>query len=137
MKLDLLYEVLVPEEMRGKSRSLHLEGNPDDEPLMLKEETISGHLQEKCPYFDAPNRRRISLCNTGREYGISPKQIKAIACGCYNMTALIFAFIIAMVVICGGIYLSALGKPLEGFAAIITALVALVGAFVYDKYHRR
>lgn len=42
-------------------------------------------------------------------------------------------FIIAMTAIGGGIWLSAIGKSGSGLTAIIGALAALVGVFVYGK----
>jgi uncharacterized membrane protein len=45
----------------------------------------------------------------------------------------IFGFIIAIVVIVGGIVLVALGMNAEGLAAILTPLALLVGAFVYRE----
>lgn len=45
----------------------------------------------------------------------------------------IFGFVICMSAIIGGIYLSSIGKETSGISAIITALVALAGAFLYVK----
>lgn len=45
----------------------------------------------------------------------------------------ILGFIICITSIGGGIYLSFVGKETSGITAIITALVALAGAFVYSK----
>lgn len=50
---------------------------------------------------------------------------------------LIFGFIIAMTAIVGGIYLAATGKSAAGLTAIVAALAALVGVFVYGKYEQR
>ena len=46
----------------------------------------------------------------------------------------ILAFVIALGSILGGVYLISIGKDASGLTAIITALVGLVGAFVYGKY---
>lgn len=46
----------------------------------------------------------------------------------------IFAFIIALTAILGGIYLISIGMNASGLTAIIAALVSLVGAFMYGKY---
>lgn len=46
----------------------------------------------------------------------------------------IFAFIIALAAILGGVYLISIGKDASGLTAIIAALAGLVGAFVYGKY---
>ena len=46
----------------------------------------------------------------------------------------IFAFVIALTSILGGIYLISIGKDASGLTAIIAALGALVGAFIYGKY---
>ena len=46
----------------------------------------------------------------------------------------IFAFVIALTSILGGIYLISIEKDAGGLTAIIAALVGLVGAFVYGKY---
>lgn len=45
----------------------------------------------------------------------------------------LMGFILCIIAICGGIYLSKIGKDTAGIAAIITALVALAGAFFYIK----
>lgn len=45
----------------------------------------------------------------------------------------ILGFVICMTAICGGIYLSSVGKETSGISAIIAALVALAGAFLYSK----
>lgn len=47
---------------------------------------------------------------------------------------LIAGFIVAMTVVSGGIWLIAHGKDGSGLAAVITALVALVGVFVYGRH---
>ncbi len=49
---------------------------------------------------------------------------------------LIFGFIIAMTSIIGGIYLAANGKSAAGLTAILGALAALVGVFVYGKHEQ-
>jgi uncharacterized membrane protein len=43
------------------------------------------------------------------------------------------AFIIAMIAICGGVWLSLKGMSGAGLTSIISALAALVGVFVYGK----
>ena len=48
-------------------------------------------------------------------------------------TGQILGFIICLLAIGGGIYLSAIGKDTAGIATIITALVTLAGAFLYTK----
>lgn len=48
-----------------------------------------------------------------------------------------FAFILASIVIIGGLILLMLGKSLEGFVALIGALATLVGVFIYDKTSER
>ena len=42
-------------------------------------------------------------------------------------------FVLAMVVVVGGIVLIALGKDVAGLAALITAVVSLVGLFIYRE----
>lgn len=46
----------------------------------------------------------------------------------------IFAFVIALAAITGGIYLISIGKDASGLTAIISSVGLLVGAFVYGKY---
>lgn len=48
-----------------------------------------------------------------------------------------FGFAIAMSAIGSGTYLAYIGRPTEGIAAILTALVGLVGAFGWGTYQRR
>jgi uncharacterized membrane protein len=48
-----------------------------------------------------------------------------------------FAFILALVVIGGGVYLLAEGKSLEGFSAIILAVGSIVGALIYGRTEQR
>lgn len=45
----------------------------------------------------------------------------------------ICAFLLGLVAIVGGIVLIALGKDVQGLAAIITAFVALAGVFIYGR----
>jgi uncharacterized membrane protein len=45
----------------------------------------------------------------------------------------LFAFILALVVLGGGVYLLAKGKSIEGFSAIILALASLTGALIYGQ----
>ena len=45
----------------------------------------------------------------------------------------IFAFVIALAAIIGGVWLIAHDKSSEGLTSIITALAALVGVFVYGR----
>ena len=49
----------------------------------------------------------------------------------------ILGFMIAMVVVLGGMWLIHEGKSLTGFAVTLTALVSLVGVFVYAKREER
>jgi uncharacterized membrane protein len=49
----------------------------------------------------------------------------------------ILGFIVAMTVIIGGLFLVHQGKNAEGLAAILTALAALVGVFVYSKHEQQ
>jgi uncharacterized membrane protein len=44
-----------------------------------------------------------------------------------------FAFILALIVITGGVYLLASGKSIEGFSAIILALASLVTTLIYGR----
>ncbi len=46
----------------------------------------------------------------------------------------IFAFIIALVAILGGVYLISIDKDATGLTTIISALGVLVGAFIYGKH---
>jgi hypothetical protein len=48
-----------------------------------------------------------------------------------------FAFILALVVIGGGVYLLAQGKSIEGFAAIILAGGSLIGALVFSRTEQK
>jgi len=48
-----------------------------------------------------------------------------------------FAFILAFVIICGGVYLLAKGKSVEGFAAIIFAVGSLIAVFIYGRTEQR
>jgi uncharacterized membrane protein len=48
-----------------------------------------------------------------------------------------FAFILALVVICGGVYLLAEGRSLEGFSAIILAVGSIIGALIYGRTEQR
>jgi uncharacterized membrane protein len=48
-----------------------------------------------------------------------------------------FAFILAFVVLTGGVYLLSTGKSLEGFAAIIIALGSLIGSLIYGRSEQR
>ena len=47
------------------------------------------------------------------------------------------AFILALVVILGGIYLMATGKDAWGFAAIVTSLASLVSVFLIGKTQQK
>ena len=49
----------------------------------------------------------------------------------------IFGFIIAMTAVIGGIYLIANDRSVEGLVAIIAALSALVGVFVYGRIQQK
>ena len=50
---------------------------------------------------------------------------------------LILGFVVAMTAIAGGIWLALEGKSVSGVTAIIAALAALVGVFVYGKIEQR
>ncbi len=43
---------------------------------------------------------------------------------------------LALVALCGGIYLVANDKSAEGFALILADVIALGGAFVYERYRQ-
>ncbi len=49
----------------------------------------------------------------------------------------LFAFTIATIIICGGIYLIAEGKSAGGLTSVISAIVALVSVFIYGKHQKR
>ena len=48
-----------------------------------------------------------------------------------------FAFILALIVIGGGVYLLAEGKSLEGFSAIILAAGSIIGTLIYSRTEQR
>jgi len=48
----------------------------------------------------------------------------------------LFAFVLGLVAIVGGIVLIGLNKDTQGLAAIITAFVALAGVFVYGRWEQ-
>jgi len=48
-----------------------------------------------------------------------------------------FAFVLAAMVVGGGIYLLAQGKSLEGFSAIILAVASLIGALVFSRTEQK
>lgn len=48
-----------------------------------------------------------------------------------------FTFVLALLVIGGGVYLLAQGRSLEGFAAIILALASLIAALIYGHTEQR
>ncbi|MDO8795616.1 MAG: DUF2335 domain-containing protein [Vicinamibacterales bacterium] len=48
----------------------------------------------------------------------------------------LFAFVLGLVAIVGGIVLIGLDKDTQGLAAIITAFVALAGVFVYGRWEQ-
>jgi uncharacterized membrane protein len=49
----------------------------------------------------------------------------------------ILGFIVAMTAILGGVFLVYIGKEASGLASIVTALVGLVGVFVYGKNEQK
>ncbi len=49
----------------------------------------------------------------------------------------IFAFILGLVVVVGGITLIAFGKPVSGLTSIITAFVTLAGVFIYGRWQQK
>ena len=49
----------------------------------------------------------------------------------------ILGFVIAIATICAGTFLAYNGRPTEGLAAIISALVGLVGVYAWGSYQRR
>jgi uncharacterized membrane protein len=49
----------------------------------------------------------------------------------------IFAFVLSFMIICGGVYLLAEGKSIQGFSAIILALGSLIGALVFGRSAQR
>ena len=51
----------------------------------------------------------------------------------YTVLGIVFGFIIAMTAMIGGIYLTAIGKNVTGFSAIIGSLAALVAVFIMGK----
>jgi uncharacterized membrane protein len=52
-------------------------------------------------------------------------------------TGQVFGFILALIAIGGGIYLSYSGKETSGLATIISAMVLLVGAFIVGKVQEK
>lgn len=49
----------------------------------------------------------------------------------------VFAFILGLVAIVGGVALIALNKDAQGLVAIITAFAALAGVFVYGRWQQQ
>jgi uncharacterized membrane protein len=54
-----------------------------------------------------------------------------------EMTGQILGFVIALVAIVGGVFLTLKGKPTEGLASIITTIAALAGIFVFGKRRQK
>ena len=50
-----------------------------------------------------------------------------------TLIAPLLAFVVAMTVIVGGLFLIYSGKSIEGIASVVTAVAGLVGAFIYGK----
>ena len=61
-------------------------------------------------------------------------ETKAVASNTFNQTlGSIFAFILGLIAITGGIYLIATGKSTEGLTSIISSLTVLGGIFVFGR----
>jgi uncharacterized membrane protein len=48
-----------------------------------------------------------------------------------------FAFLLALIVVVGGILLIAFNKDVQGLAAIITAFVGLAAVFIYGRWQQK
>ena len=65
-------------------------------------------------------------------------EAKVVASNAFNQTlGSVFAFILGLIAIGGGIYLIASGKSTEGLASIISSLTVLGGIFVYGRRQQR
>jgi uncharacterized membrane protein len=99
---------------------------PPPELLKGYNEAFAGCAERVVAMAEAQSRHRQALEN------------RVIDSNCANETrAQWFAFILALVVIVGGVYLLAMGKSVQGFSAIILAVGSLAGALIYGRTEQR
>jgi len=99
---------------------------PPPELLKGYNEAFAGCAERVVAMAEAQSRHRQALEN------------RVVNSNCANETrAQWFAFILALVIIGGGVYLLATGKSVQGFSAIILAVASLAGALVYGRSEQR
>jgi len=99
---------------------------PPPELLKGYNEAFAGCAERVVAMAEAQSKHRQALEN------------RVINSNCANETrAQWFAFILALVIIGGGVYLLATGKSVQGFSAIILAVASLAGALIYGRSEQR
>ena len=89
---------------------------------------------------ESRHRHQLQYEKTAQEQeGFALETTRKVATGdvIQGYLGVIFAFIIAMTGLTGGIYLSATGRWEPGLAVSLSSLAGLVGAFVYGTQARR
>ena len=81
--------------------------------------------------------RIIKMAESQHEHRQKPEKTVVESNAFSQKVGLILGFVVAMTAIVGGIWLAGEGKSGSGVTAIIAALAALVGVFVYGKIEQR
>lgn len=130
-------EEVIPdiiEELPAEQRELLLEffamqyRGPIPPPAMLKQfdQVVEGAAKQILDDAHAQSRHRREMEKIQVEAAISQGRLGQI-----------FAFVIALLVIGGGIYLVATGQSAAGLAVLLPGLVGLLGLFVYSEVRGR
>jgi uncharacterized membrane protein len=117
----------VPNVAISKVETTSFQGPlPPPQILSQYDQIVPGSAERIISQWESQSRHRQEL-----EKKVIDSDIKQSR---YGAT---LGFIVAIFTIGAGAFLAYIGQPTEGFAAIITALASLVGAYGWGSYQRR
>ena len=113
---------------------------PPPDILRRYDEVLPGTAGRILDMAESRHRYQLQYAKTAQEQeGFALETTRKVAAGdvMQGYLGVIFAFIIAMTGLAGGIYLSATGRWEPGLAIRLSSLAGLVGVFVYGTQARR
>ena len=125
-----LFEGISPEKKQQFGKILSLSSEIRHSGPLPAVETLEGYNRI------IPNGGERIMIQAEKEQNWRHDQTRYVAKREFNQQGRgqIFGFILALIGICGGIFLTYIGKDTTGIAIIFTAAATVAGPFIYSKY---
>lgn len=121
-----LHSVVGPAAIAARVQAEFFSGPLPPPSLLAKyNEVVPGGAERILAMAESQSKHRESLESKVVEGNIKSQQRGSL-----------YAFVIAMTTITGGIYLIHTGNDLSGLATVITSLIGLVSVFAYAQYRQ-